>query len=63
MVQVQAQKTIKLHKNGKHHEYNIGDMVYIDNGNKLNRKNLDNLKKFHVSKTLPTSEVKDVIYD
>lgn len=28
----------------KHHEFNKGDMVYIENGNKLNRKKLDKLR-------------------
>lgn len=31
-------------KNRKHQEYNAGDMVYIENGNKLNRKKLDHLR-------------------
>lgn len=44
--------TIKSHKynkklfdkNRKEHEFNIGDSVYIENGNKLNRKKLDELR-------------------
>ena len=30
-------------KNRKHHEFNVGDLVYIENGNKLNRKKMDEL--------------------
>lgn len=45
-------KTIKSHnynkilfdKHRKYHEFNVGDMVYVENGNKLNRKKLDELK-------------------
>lgn len=46
------ERTIKSHdynkqlfdKNRKYHEFNIGDMVYIENGNRLNRKKLDDLR-------------------
>ncbi|XP_044737633.1 uncharacterized protein LOC123299331 [Chrysoperla carnea] len=46
------QKTIKSHeynkrlfdKNRKEHEFNEGDLVYVENGNKLNRKKLDELR-------------------
>ncbi|XP_039312410.1 uncharacterized protein LOC120359337 [Solenopsis invicta] len=46
------ERTIKSHdynkklfdKNRKHHEFNTGDMVYIENGNRLNRKKLDDLR-------------------
>lgn len=31
-------------KNRKHHEFKTGDLVYVENGNKLNRKKLDNLR-------------------
>lgn len=31
-------------KNRKYYEFNVGDMVYVENGNKLNRKKLDELK-------------------
>lgn len=31
-------------KNRKHYEFNEGDMVFVENGNKLNRKKLDELK-------------------
>lgn len=31
-------------KNRKYYEFNIGDMVYVENGNKLNRKKLDELR-------------------
>lgn len=30
--------------NRKHYEFKVGDMVYVENGNKLNRKKLDTLK-------------------
>lgn len=36
-------KTI-FDKNRKHHEFHVGDLVYVENGNKLNRKKLDELK-------------------
>lgn len=36
-------KTI-FDKNRKHHEFHAGDLVYVENGNKLNRKKLDELK-------------------
>lgn len=46
------ERTIKSHKynknlfdkNKEYHEFNAGDMVYIENGNKLNRKKLDELR-------------------
>lgn len=46
------ERTLKSHKynqsifdrNRKHHEFNVGDMVFIENGNKLNRKKLDELR-------------------
>lgn len=46
------QRTIKSHnynkkifgKNRKHLEFNVGDMVFVENGNRLNRKKLDELK-------------------
>lgn len=46
------ENTIKSHeynkeiydKNRKHFEFNVGDMVLVENGNKLNRKKLDELK-------------------
>lgn len=46
------ENTIKSHnydktlfdKNQKYREFNVGDMVYVENGNKLNRKKLDKLK-------------------
>ncbi|KAK2575226.1 hypothetical protein KPH14_012691 [Odynerus spinipes] len=43
-------------KNRKHHEFNIGDLVNIENGNKLNRKKLDNLRigPFHIKKKFRT---------
>ncbi|XP_039315348.1 uncharacterized protein LOC120359937 [Solenopsis invicta] len=31
-------------KNRKHHEFNVGDKVFIENGNKLNRKKLEKLR-------------------
>lgn len=59
------ERTIKSHnynkklydKNRKHHEYNTGDMVYIENGNKLNRKKLDNLRigPFEIIKQISNS--------
>ncbi|KAF0767296.1 Integrase catalytic domain-containing protein [Aphis craccivora] len=44
--------TIKSHdynkklfdKNRKDMEFNVGDMVYVENGNKLNRRKLDELR-------------------
>lgn len=49
---IALQKTIKSHeynkklfdKNRKNYEFQPGDLVYIENGNKLNRKKLDVLK-------------------
>lgn len=46
------ENTIKSHnynkilfdKNREYHEFNVGDMVYVENGNKLNRKKLDHLR-------------------
>lgn len=46
------ENTIKSHKynkkifdrNRKMHEFNVGDSVYVENGNRLNRKKLDELK-------------------
>lgn len=46
------ENTIKSHnynkklfdKNRKHYEFNVGDMVYVENGNKLNRRKLEELK-------------------
>jgi len=46
------ENTIKSHdynkklfdKNRKDMEFNVGDMVYVENGNKLNRRKLDELK-------------------
>lgn len=46
------ERTIKSHdynkklfdRNRKHHEFNTGDRVYIENGNRLNRKKLDDLR-------------------
>ena len=46
------QNTIKSHnynktqfdKNRKFHEFNVGDMVYVENGNRLNRKKLEELR-------------------
>lgn len=46
------QNTIKSHnynktlfnKNRKFCEFNVGDMVYVENGNRLNRKKLEELK-------------------
>lgn len=45
-------RTIKSHnynkqifdKNRKHFDFNVGDLVFVENGNKLNRKKLDELK-------------------
>lgn len=31
-------------KNRKHSEFNVGDMVFVENGNKLNKNKLDELK-------------------
>lgn len=31
-------------RNRRHHEFNVGDMVFIENGNKLNRKKLEELR-------------------
>ncbi|KAF0759011.1 Integrase catalytic domain-containing protein [Aphis craccivora] len=31
-------------KNRKDMEFNVGDMVYVENGNKLNRRKLDELR-------------------
>ena len=31
-------------KNRRHHEFNVGDRVFIENGNKLNRKKLEELR-------------------
>lgn len=31
-------------KNRKYHEFNVGDRVYVENGNKLNRKKMDELR-------------------
>ncbi|CAK1595115.1 unnamed protein product [Parnassius mnemosyne] len=31
-------------KNRKYYEFNVGDMVYVENGNKINRKKLDELR-------------------
>lgn len=36
-------KTI-FDRNRKHHEFHVGDLVYVENGNKLNRKKLDELR-------------------
>lgn len=49
---IALENTIKSHdynkkifdKNRKYFEFNVGDMVYVENGNKLNRKKLDELK-------------------
>lgn len=49
---IALENTIKSHdynktlfdKNRKYYEFNVGDMVYVENGNKLNRKKLDELK-------------------
>lgn len=49
---IALENTIKSHnynkklfdKNRKNVELNVGDMVYVENGNKLNRKKLDELK-------------------
>lgn len=46
------ENTIKSHeynkklfdKNRKQHKFEVGDMVYVENGNKLNRKKLDILR-------------------
>lgn len=46
------ERTLRSHKhnksrfdrNRKHHEFNVGDMVFIENGNKLNRKKLEELR-------------------
>lgn len=56
-------------KNRQHYEFNIRDLVYIENGNKLNRKKLDNLRiaPFHiietVSDTLYKIKISDRKYD
>lgn len=50
--EVALERTIKSHdynkklfdKNRKHHEFNTDDMVYIENGNRLNRKKLNDLR-------------------
>lgn len=34
----------RFDKNRKHHEFNVGDVVFIENGNKLNRKKLEELR-------------------
>lgn len=47
-----VENTIKSHnynkkqfdKHRKEHEFNVGDWVYVENGNRLNRKKLDELK-------------------
>jgi len=31
-------------KNRKYHEFNMGDLVYVENSQKLNRKKLDELR-------------------
>lgn len=49
---IALENTIKSHnynktlfdKNRKYCEFNVGDMVFVENGNKLNRKKLDELK-------------------
>lgn len=46
------ERTLRSHKynksifdrNRKHHEFNVGDRVFIENGNKLNRKKLEELR-------------------
>lgn len=35
---------LQFDKNRKKYEFNVGDMVYVENGNKMNRKKLDELK-------------------
>lgn len=50
--EIALENTMKSHdynktmfdKNRKYYEFNIGDMVYVENGNKLNRKKLDELR-------------------
>lgn len=44
-------------KTRKHHEFNEGDMVYIENGNKLNRRKLDELRigPFEIEKKISNS--------
>jgi len=49
---IALENTVKSHdynkkifdKNRKYFEFNVGDMVYVENGNKLNRKKMDELK-------------------
>lgn len=49
---IALERTIKSHnynkqiydKNRKHFDFNVGDLVFVENGNKLNRKKLDELK-------------------
>lgn len=50
--EIALENTIKSHdynktmfdKNRKNYEFKVGDMVYVENGNKLNRKKLDELR-------------------
>lgn len=49
---IALENTIKSHnynkklfdKNRKQYEFNVGDNVYVENGNRLNRRKLDELK-------------------
>ncbi|GAB1860711.1 RNA-directed DNA polymerase [Camponotus japonicus] len=59
------ERTLRSHKynksifdrNRKHHEFNVGDMVFIENGNKLNRKKLEELRigPFTIEKKISNS--------
>jgi len=46
-------------KNRKNYNYKIGDMVYVENGNKLNRKKLDEL---NIGPYKITEKISDSIY-
>jgi len=62
------ERTLRSHKynksifdrDRKHHEFNVGDRIYIENGNKLNRKKLEELRigPFTIEKKFQTQFIK-----
>lgn len=51
---------IQFDKNRKYHEFNVGDEVYVENGNRLNRKKLDELK---IGPYTITKKISNSIYE
>lgn len=65
--EIALENTLKSHnynkkffdKNRRYHKFNVGDLVYVENGNKLNRRKLDELK---IGPYKITEKISDSIY-